>query len=245
MLNYIITLLFPIFFSVHFLLREARKWGFNREWFQVFLFFLSYIISAAFIYPNWLMNSVIGALTLTFTYIPLLIVAIGFYTEWKYPITEKIGNNVAILSMINVSIIVISIFISFYYPHASIEKTTENREMNVNKIKRSINNISNSLENVKSKIINQTDSVNATIAELITAIEEKNNELFEIKREVEYYKKLSSLSEGQAEVVKETLAGNKYLDIIISFLIGLGSSFAFYFINSKMIKKKHIITRLK
>lgn len=157
---------------------------------------------------------------------------------------EVIKNIAGYSMLIPFLISIIALPILIFSQHTS-KNNVISSDLNISEIENNFENIKNSFSELESKIQSETTEIQIFSEKLMNNITEKQKELkaieisqIELKKEVEYYKKLSNISKEEAElilnVLKKENRGVKYIEYFLGFFIGIIGSVIANFIYKKM-----------
>jgi len=163
------------------------------------------------------------------------------YTISTLLYTYKIFRNqfisvIGFLIVITLFIIVIPVaVIPHFRPQAPLTSAHIPSEISTESFTKSFSRIRYVLSDIERKISKETTNIDNSIIALIKEINARNEQLralhgeqSRLSEQVEYYRKLASLTEEQTQAVIQALQRGKYTDYIIGFIIGLLSSGVFF-----------------
>mgnify|MGYP001806312546 CR=1 FL=1 len=160
-------------------------------------------------------------------------------TDLNRRIFDYLAATTIIFPIIMIIIMAPSIVSSFN------QKDYTYNEIDIRQIENSFSKIESSFKGIDKIIETETFNINELIAKTKKQIEDKNQELVnlneqqnKLKTQLEYYKRLTSINEEQAQALLVALNRNKFLEYIVGFGIGLLSSIAASYVYSILKKSK-------
>ena len=134
-----------------------------------------------------------------------------------------------ILSTFLISSLLLPIYLFDSKDNANVD---ESKILDIAEIENSFNDISNTMSELESKVKNEVQEIDILSQNILKQIEDKKEELLatqirqeNLEKEVEYFKRLSKLSEEDAKavisVLKENQDKGKYIEYLLGFVIGI------------------------
>ena len=152
---------------------------------------------------------------------------------WKRWSLNWLGNSLFIAAAINLIILVSWLFLPIIQARflQNHDLPTVISGIDLEFIDASLKNIQQSLSVATESIKREQKTVEGSATRLINELENRNSQLKKLneeqqllRRQIEKYKALASLTEKQAEAVRLALERNKYIDYVVGLIIGIISS---------------------